>query len=656
MQGETTAQPGDGTEVCRFVFGSFVLDAGRGTLLRDGIELPLRPKSYDVLLHLVSRAGRLVSRQELFESVWPDVVVTDDSLTQCLIEIRRALGDDKHSIIRTMPRRGYLFEARVEVHGPGSGGEPPRPGHVNTGTRGALPSRRTASSLLLLAIALGGTWWWMSKTQDAAHQPDPASSNPGASIAVLPFDDMSSSGNHEYLADGIAEEILNLLVQVPGVTVIARTSSFSFKGQNLDATAIADRLNVTHLLEGSVRMEGNTVRITAQLLEGDGGAHVWSQRYERSLDHVFAVQDEIATAVVKALSVRLVGTQPRQQETGTEAYSLYLQARYFFNQATTEGRSMAIEKLNEALALDPGHSPAKAFLAEIYMYQSNNGERPFDSGFELARKTAQEALAIDASLTGAWGTLAYIQSYYDWDWKTAQGSIAKMLELGPETAYSLHVAAIHYNMIGKFERALSLRNKAIRLDPLSPYFRQSQAHTLISLGKFDAAQSAILELLEIYPDHPGAKTLLAKSLLLQGDAEEALQLLEAYRSNSKRVAILRAIALRRIGQQDEADNAVASLQADTAGGAAYSLAVYHSGIGELQPALNYLEDAVASRWRILAYILGEPLLYPLHDDPRWPIILDQLGLLEYWLEGKAETPTSSNTRKVGNSSLTSRKS
>ncbi|NNE06186.1 MAG: hypothetical protein HKN15_10735, partial [Xanthomonadales bacterium] len=547
-----------------------------------------------------------------------------------------ALGDEKHRIIRTVPRRGYLFDASVEVHDPANGGEPSRPDHVDDGAGWVFPSRRVVLGLLLPALALGGAWWWISKPQDAADPPDQAISNSAPSIAVLPFDDMSSSGDHEYLADGIAEEILNLLVQVPGLTVIARTSSFSFKGQNLDATTIADRLDVTHLLEGSVRKEGNQVRITAQLVEGASGAHVWSQRYERTLDVVFAVQDEIATAVVEALRVRLVGGQRRQHETGTEAYSLYLQARYFFNQATTEGRSRAVEKLNAALALDPGYAPALAFLAEIYLYQSNNGERPFDNGFELGRKTAAEALAIDASSGRAWGTLAYIQSYYDWDWAAAQSSIAKMLEIESDTAFSMNVTATYYSMLGQFERSLELREQAIRLDPLSPFFRQSEAYTLMSIGNFQAAESAMLELLEIYPGHPDAKALLAKARLLQGDAEGALQLLETERSDSKQVATLQAIALHRTGQQEAANEVVASLHQDTSHGAAYALALYHGGVGELEQALDYLEDAVSGRWRVLAYILGEPLLYPLHDEPRWRVVLDQLGLLEYWLEVPAE--------------------
>lgn len=604
--------------------------------MRDGVELPLRPKSFDVLEHLVCRAGRLVSREELFESVWPDVVVTDDSLTQCLIEIRKALGDEEHQIIRTVPRRGYLFEAGVEVYDPAHGGDPPRPGHVELGAAWRSPSRWTMLGLLLLAFALGGMWWWMTITADRAEQPAVAEAGRAASIAVLPFDDMSSSGDQEYLADGVAEEILNLLAQIPDLTVIARTSSFSLKGQGLDATAIAGRLNVAYLLEGSVRKAGNRVRITAQLVDGASGAHIWSQSYERTLDVIFAVQDEIATAVVDALRVRLVGVQPRQQETGTEAYSLYLQARHFFNQTTTEGRSRAIEKLQEALILDPSYSPALAFLAEIYLYQSNSGERPFDEGFELGRKTAVEALALDAGLAGAWGTLAYIQSYYDWDWRAAQRSIAKMLELEPGTALSMNVAATYYNMLGQFDRSLNLREQAIRLDPLSPYFRESQAHTLMSIGNFDAAESAMLELLEIYPGHSGANALLAKALLLRGDAEGALRLLDAIPPGSKQVASLRAIALHRSGQSEKAVDTLASLQADTTAGAAYALAQYHAAVGERQQALGYLEKATAARWRILAYILGEPLLYPLHDEPRWRAVLEQLGLLEHWLEVPAD--------------------
>jgi len=243
---------------------------------------------------------------------------------------------------------------------------------------------------------------------------------PEQSIAVLPFENMSDDPDNEYFSDGMSEEILNLLAQVPELRVTSRSSAFSFKGQNLDVPTMAARLNVAHVLEGSVRKSGNQLRITAQLIEVASDTHLWSKTYDRELQNVFAIQDEIAAAVVDALQITLLGEAPKATETNPEAYTLYLQARYFINQFNAEAFQQAETLLERALAIDPVFAPAWTTLSIVYRQQADPfGLRPVDEGNELARQTIQKALAIDPQYGPAYAALAAIEMDYDWDFAAA---------------------------------------------------------------------------------------------------------------------------------------------------------------------------------------------------------------------------------------------
>lgn len=253
MKDNAIPQPDVHEEARAYSFGPFRLEADQAVLLHDGASLNLRPKSFDVLHYLVRHPQRLVSREELLRAAWPDVVVTDDSLTQCLIEIRKALGDREKKLVRTVPRRGYLLDVtvrvadrvvdrvadRVETPGQPAAAALDDPPAVPIRSAARLPSRWTLAALLVLAVAVGATWWRAGARPAPVDAALSAHDPPALSIAVLPFVDMSPEGDQEYLGDGIAEEILNLLAQVQGLTVIARTSAFSFKGEKADIGTIA---------------------------------------------------------------------------------------------------------------------------------------------------------------------------------------------------------------------------------------------------------------------------------------------------------------------------------------------------------------------------------------------------------------------------------
>jgi TolB-like protein/DNA-binding winged helix-turn-helix (wHTH) protein len=298
---------------CSYSFGEYTLDLKRGALLRNGANVKLRPKSFAVLRLLIERHGQLVTKDELLKAVWGRVVVTDGAICQCLIDIRRALGDESQQIVRTVPRRGYIFDSHVvesEDAAPADSEEAPPAASLQTHGRQFL--RRgfllSATVAALIVLTIGWSVWWGVNTRlsDAvALLHASVLQAPRNSIAVLPFVDLSPEQDQQYFSDGVSEEILNLLAQTPDLQVVARTSSFSFKGRNVDIAEIAAKLDVAHVLEGSVRKSGNRLRVTAQLVDGASSAHLWSETYERELQDAFAVQSEIAARITEALKVTL---------------------------------------------------------------------------------------------------------------------------------------------------------------------------------------------------------------------------------------------------------------------------------------------------------------------------------------------------------------
>ena len=273
--------------------------------------------------------------------------------------------------------------------------------------------------------------------------PDPVAEDKtpdSKSIAVLPFMNMSSDPEQEYFSDGITEEVLNLLVKIPELKVTSRTSVFSFKGQNVDIPTVAEKLGVAHILEGSVRKAGNRVRITAQLIEAGNDVHMWSETYDRELDDIFAIQDEIAQEVVKALHIQLLGDAPTATSTNVEAYQLYLRGNHFATVYTKESMESSIAAYQEAIALDANFAPPWEGLSTVLRYQTYLGFTDKQEGMEAARQAAMRSLKIDDELAVAWLALATIQFDYDWDWARGEASARNALKYGSQNARVLRDA------------------------------------------------------------------------------------------------------------------------------------------------------------------------------------------------------------------------
>ena len=352
--------------------------------------------------------------------------------------------------------------------------------------------------------------------------------NPSRRIAVLPFADLSPDGDQEYFSDGISEEILNLLAQVPELRVTSSSSAFSFKGQNVDIPTIAARLNVAHVLEGSVRKSGNKLRITAQLIAVETDTRLWSKTYDRELKSVFVIQDEIAAAVVDALKIRLLGEKPGSTETNPEAYALYLQGRHFAKQGIPVRNKQAETLLAQALEIDPNYVPAWTELGYVYERQATHfGSRPRDEGIELARDTIQKALLINPQYGPAYAVLARIEMFYGWDFKAASQYIQQALASNPGDAFILLSAARVSGSLGRLDEAISLHQQSIAVDPVSAVGHYRLGRTLYRAHRLDEALDSFRMALSLNPGFANAQIAIGLVLIAQGDAPAALAAMAA---------------------------------------------------------------------------------------------------------------------------------
>jgi TolB-like protein/Tfp pilus assembly protein PilF len=448
-----------------------------------------------------------------------------------------------------------------------------------------------------------------------------------ASIAVLPFADMSQARDQEYFSDGLSEELLDVLARTPQLRVIGRTSSFQFKGKNEDLRVIAEKLGVDHLLEGSVRKEGNRVRITAQLVRASDGSHLWSETYDRTLDDVFKVQDEIADAAAQAMKVTLfAGRLPeRSVRASSEAHNLYLEGHYFFKRRTKDDYEKAIMSFKRALAADRGFAPAWAGLAWVYALQAGLGLIPAESGSKQARDAAQRALGLDSKLVEAHTAMVYILTGYDWDWAGADAEVQQVLALDSGNADALYSAAILARTLGRFDEAISFYQQAIARDPLNPTLHNNLGLALYYAGRWPEAEAELSKLLALRPGIAAGQAHLSKVLIARGQPEAALAAIEKESSEAWRLIGL-PLAYHALGRGAESDAALRELTQKFAGEWAYQIAEVHAFRGEIDEAFAWLDRAYAQRDGGFSEMKGDPLLKNLEGDPRYKAFMRKMKL------------------------------
>jgi len=465
-------------------FGEFTLDVDRGALFRDGTEIRLRPKSYEVLRYLVEHAGHLVSRDDLLDAVWADTVVTNDTVTQCLIDIRKALGDQSQEIIRTVTRRGYVFELAVEPGNPGA----ETAGESNLEQRGGFV-RGLLAVTLVAAVVAAAAFWLLPQAPTKPEAEVPVTSGRQA-IAVLPFEDMSPEGDQAYFADGVSEEILNMLARRSELRVIARTSSFSFRDREVGVETIARELDVSHVLEGSVRKEGDSIRISVQLVDGESGEYLWTERFDRELtaSSLFAIQGDIAAAVTARLPT---GSERYASSGRLPTESLDALEAFYAGRRLTESRDpddleRAVGFFREATQTDPDFALAYVSLADALILHTSYGSMPEPLAFELSRNAVDRALEIDDQLGEAHVTLGKLYDA-DGDMVAAEAAFRHGLALSPNYAAGYQWFGEFLGFIGRTGEGLRYSRIAADLDPKSAIIAADYAEVLALAGRSDEA-------------------------------------------------------------------------------------------------------------------------------------------------------------------------
>jgi TolB-like protein/Tfp pilus assembly protein PilF len=460
--------------------------------------------------------------------------------------------------------------------------------------------------------------WWLRQGPEAFAPPL-------NSIAVLAFANMSGDPAREYLSDGISEDLLNLLAQIPELRVISRTSAFSYKGKDLRLSEIAQELNVAHILEGSVRQVGERLRVTAQLIEARTDTHLWSQSYDGELDEVFSIQDAIAAMVVDQLKIELLGAAPSVREVNPQSYALYLQARHLGRQGNREALAEARKLYERALEIDPANAAAWVGLSSVFVQQANNSLLPVDEGYALAREAAQQALALDPSESGAHARLGWISAHHDGDLVAAADHYEQALALAPRNADILRSAASFAHGIGRVALAIRLEDVATAIDPLSPVGHNNHGDSYLSSGEYDEAIASLRTALTLSPKYFGAQYRIGVALLLKGEPEEALAAMQEETFEAWRLLGL-AMAHHALGDTQASDDALATMIAGYERDAAYNIAYVFAYRGEADAAFEWLEKAVEYNDPGLAEIVAEPLFANLRSDGRWLPFLERIGL------------------------------
>jgi len=443
------------------------------------------------------------------------------------------------------------------------------------------------------------------------------------SIAVLPFVNMSSDKEQEYFSDGISEELLNLLARIPQLKVTARTSSFSFKGKELQIPEIARQLHVAHVLEGSVRKSGDQVRITVQLIHAPDGFHLWSEIYDRKLDDIFTIQDEIAGEVVEELKLTLLGAAPKARATDPKAYALYLQARQVGRQQTAEAFAQSDALYRQVLAIDPRYAPAWDGLAANFGDETNYGVLSIEEGFARAREAAERALAIDPDYAPAHTRLGWIAMHGNNPAAAAQ-HLERALALDPTDLDVLRSAATFLMSLGRLDEALALYEAVVRRDPVNVTSLSSLGLAQRWAGRLDAAIASYRTVLSLSPSRGGVHFQLGVALLLEGDAPAALAEIEQEPSEVWRINGL-PMAYHALGRNADSDAALArEIEQDRKEGP-YNIAYVYAFRGEADAAFEWLEKAVEYGDSGLSDIVGEILFDKIHSDPRWLPFLRKIG-------------------------------
>jgi serine/threonine protein kinase/tetratricopeptide (TPR) repeat protein len=512
-------------------------------------------------------------------------------------------------------------------------------------SRWASRRRLALVGVLLLAI-IGAAAYGLSRhtpsprtaqtPAGAVPAPSPPGSSSAPSVAILPFINMSPDRENEYFSDGMTEELITALSKIDGLRVAARTSAFAFKGTNADIKDIGARLHVGTVVEGSVRRAGKRLRVTAQLINVGDGYHLWSEEYDRELKDVFAMQDDLARAIVGALRPHLglpgqAATIVKTATVDPEAHDLYLRGRFFWNQRTADALRTAVRYFDRAIARDSAYAEAYAALAETYVLFPNYYVSVPALGYPKAKRAALRALALDSTLGYAYATLGVVQEAYEWDWRGAERDFRRAITLDPNYATAHQWYAEYLSSLGRHREAHAEADRSVTLDPLSSVIRVDKAGVLIRGRRYDEAIAELRATLDMDPSFVPAHNYLGWAYLAKGMLAEAVaQQDTTVRMTGRTFGMGRlACAYALSGQRDSALRVLRELtdRSQREYVASFQFALAYLGLGDRDQALDWLEKSAELHEPSLFFsIRTDPLFDSLRADPRFQRLLVRMGL------------------------------
>ncbi len=638
-----------------YTFGGFALDIREHTLKQSDRPVYLRPKSFETLVFLVEHRGRLVSKDELLERLWAGVVVTDGTLTHCIEEIRRAVGDDPHhpQFIQTVPRVGYRFIAEVQERQEGATEEEiveeeeyttvkvrfqndddkeagvdenvkALPVHLPLPGRSKLVTRSIAASAILLLLAIVLIHYFPAGKSETIR-----------SLVVLPFENLSRDPEQDYFADGLTDALIAEIARIGKLRVISRTSSMQYRNSRKSISDIAEELQVDGVIEGSVFRSGDRVRITAALIATGGERRLWGETYERDQRDMVTLLRVMARTLAQEIPIELTPTERARFSSDASVdptvYELYLKGRYYWNKRTAEGFRKGIECFETALARDPYYAPAYVGLADSYNMLGDYDLIPPKMAFPKARAAALQALAVDNSLAEAHASLAFSTMRFDWDWAEVEREYGLAIASDPNSSNAHHWYGLYLAMRGRFGEAREELKKAHALDPLALIITANMAWVHYFARDYDQALSVCKEALELDSNFVSARVKLGwayEQKQLYREARAEFQTAIGAEGNDP---TLRLFLAHTYAVEGERGDAIALIQEVTERShnlyvSDYHVAAAYAGLGDRVRSLAWLKKAYNERSGWLAWLMVDPKFDDLRGEPQFVALLDSLHL------------------------------
>lgn len=605
-----------------FNVGRCLVEPRLGIIFINGNSIHIEPKVMEVLVCLAGRAGEVVSKDEILQTVWAGTFVTEQVLKVAVSELRKALGDDAREprFIQTIPKQGYRLIARVSFEK-----------QEATTVIAPAASRRkirwiVASAAILFIITLFVVWKLIDRRSRSSAE---LGSKPVRSVAVLPLEDLSSDSKEEYFAEGMTEAIISDLARTGPLRVISRTSSMRFRDTAKTIPEIATELGVDAVIEGSVLRSGNRVRIIAKLIDGTSDQTLWTQSYERDMSDILALQSDLSRDIARQIKLQL-SRPPRPVRVNAEAYEAYLKGRFFWNKRDKDSLLRSVGYFQQAIELEPGYAPAHTGLADAYNYLGLFGHAPQRDVYPKAREAALKAIALDPDLSDARAALGFNLMYADWNWQAAQEELERAIAIDPARAINHHWAASLYSLLSRHDAAISAAREAQYLDPLSYNVNGDLGWYYYYARRFDDAIGQCRRTLELEPSAPSMRICMELCYQIKGQSEESFaqfdeEMKRAQTPGSALEAYHRAFA--KSGMRGVWELRIQNLERDARQkGRSYQMAAGYSMIGNADRALFWLERAVGDREGWVGFINVDPAFDSLQSNARFRSLTERLGI------------------------------